>query len=395
MPPEGKAPKPLVIYVDDETANRVVFEAHFKKDFRIRVFASGHDALEAMTQETPAVVVSDQRMPNMSGTELLGKVRELYPDTVRVVLTAFSDPGAMLEAINKVQVSRYVVKPWEPKEMRAVIAGSIESYQLTTRVRALELQLIEATKMGMLGRLTSGLVHDMATPLSVIEADAERLASGKEVLELIQKLGNKNAHGFTPDHAEWAKDADDITGEIRQSVRHVSTLVAGVRETSRPVDMDTEADVASTVRFASRLVTTKVMAAGAELRLEVGDVPLVKVAPAELCQVVINVLVNAVQAVKNLPNRRAVNLVAVEKAGGVEVSVTDTGVGIPPALRERLGKQQITTKPIGEGTGLGVMICKSIVERAGGRWQIESQEGQGTKVTFWLPASSDMPIESS
>ena len=106
-------------------------------------------------------------------------------------------------------------------------------------------------------------------------------------------------------------------------------------------------------------------------------------------------LVNAVQAVKNVPSRRAVNLVAIEKSGGVEVSVTDTGVGIPAALRERLGKQQITTKPIGEGTGLGVMICKSIVERAGGRWQIESQEGQGTKVTFWLPASSDLPIESS
>ena len=159
--------------------------------------------------------------------------------------------------------------------------------------------------------------------------------------------------------------------------------------------MDTEADVASTVRFASRLVTTKVMSAGAELRLEVGEVPLVKGAPAEMCQVIINVLVNAVQAVKNVPNRRAVNLVAIEKSGGVEVSVTDTGVGIPAALRERLGKQQITTKPIGEGTGLGVMICKSIVERAGGRWQIESQEGQGTKVTFWLPASSDLPIESS
>jgi|CXWL01.1.fsa_nt_gi signal transduction histidine kinase len=394
MASDAKAVRPLIIYVDDEVGNRVVFEAHFKKDFRIRVFSSGKDALEAMTQEEPAVVVSDQRMPQMSGTELLGKVKELYPDTIRVVLTAFSDPAAMLEAINKAQVSRYVVKPWEPKEMRAVLSGAIDAYVLSTRVRALELQLLEATKMGMLGRLTSGLVHDMATPLSVIEADAERLSAGKEVLTMVQKMGAKKEHGFNADHAEWAKDAEEITGEIRQSIRHVSTLVTGVRENSRPVDMDSEADVASTVRFASRLVITKVMAAGAELILEVGDVPMVRAAPAELCQIVINVLINAIQAVKGMPNGRTVKLVAVEKSGGVEVSVLDTGCGIPAALRERLGKTQVTTKPIGEGTGLGVMICKSIVERARGRWLIESQEGQGTKVTFWLPVAGERPASS-
>lgn len=395
MPPD-KVPdsRPLVMYVDDEVANRVVFEAHFKKDFHIRIFSSGKSALEAMALDVPAVVVSDQRMPNMSGTELLGHVKELYPDTVRVVLTAFSDPTAMLEAINKAQVSRYVVKPWEPKEMRAVIAGAIDAYELSVRIRALELQLIEATKMGLMGRMTSGLVHDMATPLSVIEADAERLAAGKEVLSMVQKFGAQNQHGFSPDHAEWAKDAEEIAGEIRQCSKHVSTLITGVRESSRPLDVDSESDLGSTVRFASRLVATKVMAAGAQLTTELGELPMLRIAPAELCQVVINVLVNAVHAVKGVNRPRTVSLVAREKGEGVEVSVTDSGCGIPAGLREQLGRQQVTTKPVGEGTGLGVMICKSIVERAGGRWSIESQEDQGTKVVFWLPKSNRLPTHS-
>src|SRR5215831_8292135 len=127
-----------ILYVDDEPANLRAFTRAFRDaDFiaKIHTAASPDEGLAIMDREEIAVVVSDQRMPVMSGTEFLGRVVETHPDAVRILLTAFTDVGTILEAINRGHVYHFVTKPWEVEELRLILRRAVEHHAMTVALR--------------------------------------------------------------------------------------------------------------------------------------------------------------------------------------------------------------------------------------------------------------------
>jgi DNA-binding NtrC family response regulator len=104
-----------ILVVDDEQDNLDAFRFNFRKTFDILTANSGPEALGILAEKDVAVVVTDQRMPKMTGVELLREVREKHPDTVGIILTAFTDVDVLIEAINLGQVYRYITKPWDAK----------------------------------------------------------------------------------------------------------------------------------------------------------------------------------------------------------------------------------------------------------------------------------------
>ena len=141
-----------VLFVDDDEANLVVCEAACGEEFPVLLASSAAQALECMKKEEVGVIVADQRMPGTTGVELLERVREEYPDTVRMLLTAFSDIQAAIQAINRGRVRRYLRKTWEPGELKAEIAdvGRRRGYYYDTGEDAL---IMEATLVGEPPRL--------------------------------------------------------------------------------------------------------------------------------------------------------------------------------------------------------------------------------------------------
>jgi len=119
-----------VLYVDDEPENLRIFELTFRREFQIFTARSGSEGLEILNREPVAVVLSDQRMPGMSGVEFLARVRELDPKTVRVLVTAYGDADVLAEAINNGSIYRYVPKPWTPEDVRLTLRRGIEVYAL-------------------------------------------------------------------------------------------------------------------------------------------------------------------------------------------------------------------------------------------------------------------------
>ena len=99
-------------------------------DHRILRAERASDALATLGAEDVAVVLSDQRMPGMAGTELLARSREVAPDAVRILLTAFTDADALMDSINAAGVHRFLLKPWDPKELCHVVAGAVEQHRL-------------------------------------------------------------------------------------------------------------------------------------------------------------------------------------------------------------------------------------------------------------------------
>ena len=124
--PELDYTKFRVIYVDDEEDQLQVFRLNFRRDFDLKLCSSGAAALELLRAEDTAVLLTDRRMPGMRGVELLVQAKEIRSDTVRMVVTTFKDASSILEAVNKGDVYRYVVKPWDPDEMRIAIGRAIE-----------------------------------------------------------------------------------------------------------------------------------------------------------------------------------------------------------------------------------------------------------------------------
>lgn len=135
-----------VLYVDDEIHNLNSFKAAFRRDFNVFVAQSAREGRKILEQNEIAVIVTDQRMPVMTGIEFLESIIPIYPDTIRILLTGFSDLNAVMDAINRGQVYKYLVKPWADEELKMYIQNAMEIYHLRKENRDLAIKLEQANQ---------------------------------------------------------------------------------------------------------------------------------------------------------------------------------------------------------------------------------------------------------
>lgn len=119
-----------VLYVDDEINNLNSFKAGFRRDFKIFTAISAKEGRKILDSQEIGVIITDQRMPGMTGIEFLESTLQVYPDTIRILLTGFSDINAVMDAINRGQVYKYLVKPWQNDELKMYIENALEIYNL-------------------------------------------------------------------------------------------------------------------------------------------------------------------------------------------------------------------------------------------------------------------------
>jgi DNA-binding NtrC family response regulator len=119
-----------VLYVDDEVNNLNSFKAAFRRDFEIFIASSAKEGRKILDTQEIGVIITDQRMPGMTGIEFLESILPIYPDTIRILLTGFSDINAVMDAINRGQVYKYLVKPWQNDELKMYIENALEIYNL-------------------------------------------------------------------------------------------------------------------------------------------------------------------------------------------------------------------------------------------------------------------------
>jgi len=119
-----------VLYVDDEINNLNSFKAAFRRDFEIYTASSAKEGRKILDSYEIGVIITDQRMPGMTGIEFLESILPIYPDTIRILLTGFSDINAVMDAINRGQVYKYLVKPWQNDELKMYIENALEIYHL-------------------------------------------------------------------------------------------------------------------------------------------------------------------------------------------------------------------------------------------------------------------------
>jgi CheY-like chemotaxis protein len=129
--PEKEKPskKYSILYVDDEETNLRVFKSNFRRFYKVHTSVDPYEAIEMLKEHEIQVIITDQRMPQMSGTEFLEKILPDFPDVVKIILTGFTDIEAIKDGINRCGIYKYITKPWNFDEMKAVLDKALETYQ--------------------------------------------------------------------------------------------------------------------------------------------------------------------------------------------------------------------------------------------------------------------------
>ena len=127
-----------VLFIDDEANILKSLQRLFRNEpCRVITATRGSDALEIVDREHPQVVVSDQRMPEISGVDLLQSVRKRYPDVIRILLTGYTEMNVAVEAINRGEIFRLVTKPWNDEELKATLRQAFDTHDLKSEIRRL------------------------------------------------------------------------------------------------------------------------------------------------------------------------------------------------------------------------------------------------------------------
>lgn len=374
--------EPLIVFVDDEESILDVAVRLFRNQpYECRTFTRPTDALAFLRESRAHVIVSDLRMPEMDGFDFLSQAADICPFATRVALSAHSDRETLLNAINEDHVHRFMVKPWDAAEFISVLRQSVEvatlrydrdkllgrladhSDQLTEHVLALK-------QPAELGKYTSQIVHNLREPIQAI---------GSAVF-----LANLLVDHSSPRGEQLQTYLDHIVDGARELQRIVAGILLHSMDESfyreEPMNLN---DVVE--READFFELDRSFKYEIERRLVLDpELPSIRANAAQLKQLVDNLIRNAIDALAESEERILTLRTGVE-GSMVYLVVEDTGPGIDAENLEEVFSPFYTTKKIGDGIGIGLASVKHLAEAYGGRVEVASEPGQGSRFTVYLP----------
>ncbi len=360
-----------ILYVDDEYKSLRYFKKIFSSDFNIVTADSAEEALEILGREDAniGVLVTDQRMPVVTGVELIQKVRVQYPDIVSLLITAFMDLDVALEAINEGRIFQYVCKPWSTDSLKIVLLEAAQEYERKLHLYELKKknsELEEARRVQ--DRFIYTLSHEVRTPVGLSLNYSEELLESslsrkqREYVTSIRVLNQSllSVLDNTLDYSMWE------AGKLRLYEREfrLSELLERVEQSFRP-------------QFKAARVNFIMKSEAGMHDCLVGD-------PDRLSQILINLLSNAVKYSAAGKDIQLGIKILEEKEDRIKLRffVKDEGVGIATAITEQLFKPFSQLQTASEGNGLGLLVSKELVTLMGGEIGVESKVGEGSE--FWF-----------
>jgi len=198
-----------ILVVDDEPTNIRLLERIFNRHYQVLSATSGKEAMELLRQHNVAVIISDQRMPEMSGIEFLKQAAELRPRVIRIIISGYSDVNVLTEAINSGIIYRFISKPWNNEDLLQTVSKAIDHYEVIKR----QYELLQAndrltTQLASIHRIMGRLIADLAD----LEENA---ASAMTVAEMLEE---QNLLMLTPDTVSSIVPAFENEPEMSEAV---------------------------------------------------------------------------------------------------------------------------------------------------------------------------------
>ncbi len=387
--------KQTILVVDDEPDIVDSLCDTFIDKYKVLKATSAQEALDILKKYEVDLVISDQRMPDITGVELFARMDANHPNIGKVLLTGYADITAVVDAINKGCVDKYITKPWEEDDIVHIVLEVLNTRlkRAMEERKRLEAQLVQNAKMASLGELVAGIAHEINNPLGFVYANLGNLSKFfKKIMELVD----------TYEQIDLPKESRAILDKKKEEINfsHIRNRVLDMIETSRNGAQRMK-DIILDMKTFSRLDAAKVEDASInsaldttlnilmfqyknkiEIKKNYADLPPVSCNIAKMNQVFMNVLQNACQAIKE---KGTIEVKTCVEGGMCVVEITDSGDGIPAGLVDQIFDPFFTTKPVGQGTGLGLSISHGIIQQHKGSISVKSKVGEGATFTIKIP----------
>ena len=427
-----------IMIVDDTPANVGVLGWYFEESgFRVVVAQDGEEALERAQFVQPDLILLDVMMPGIDGFETCRRLKMMpgVKDIPVIFMTALSDTNEKISGF-KVGGVDYVTKPCQIEEVLARVNThlSLRSMQRkleeqnrllheesVERQRAeqslnssyaelkdthetlekLHQQLLQSEKMASIGQLAAGVAHEINNPIAFVNSNLGTLKEYLDNLWQLIEAYDKMAEALSdrPDLVEpvcrlrksldidfLREDLQNLMVESLDGVARVRRIVQDLKDFSHVGEVERQAfDLHAGIDSTLNIVWHE-LKQRAEVKKEYGKLPLIYGVPAQINQVFMNLLVNAAQA---MDHYGTIMIRTGCEGDWIWAEIDDDGPGIKPEHLQRIFEPFFTTKPVGQGTGLGLSLSYGIVSQHGGRIEVDSELGKGTRFRVWLPVGHE------
>lgn len=378
-----------LLYVDDEEINLKNFRQLFFREYNILTAIDGQEALKILEENTVQIIISDQRMPKMQGTELLKIVAQKYSDIIRIILTGFSDIEIVKTAINEASIFRYLNKPWEKEELRHTFKQALELYRLKKDKEQLIKDLAEVNQNleekierrtlalqeanDMKDHLFSVISHDLRSPINSLTSAFDLLLNYNAVsIDDFKKMGQdisyrlKNIKDLLDTLLQWAMNQKD--GIIEAKVKNI--------------------EVAELVL--QNIVLYQAIANSKNINILFNNKNTENykiLADPNLTDFIIrNLLQNAIK----FTNKKGKIILAIKEENKyIKIIIEDNGIGMDKETQNKIFDKNERIQNLGtqkeKGTGLGLKVCAEYAKIQNGKIEVESELDKGSTFTLYLP----------
>lgn len=354
-----------ILFVDDEQfvldgLNRLLWE--YRKVWKFKFALNGKEALNIVNNEDIALIISDVRMPEMTGLELLEKLQsdEKTKKIPVVILTGDQERTLKRQALDLGAVD-LLNKPINKEDLVSRINNVLK---LNEYNEALEKQLVESQKMELVGVMAAGAVHDLNNLISII-------------------IGYSNL--FIEDNLLNKEDALSMK-KIRQAGEKASDLVSQILRFSR---LDERLSTVNIGNLNDEILSILEITVPRGIKIKwnrPNEDIFLKGSSIKFQQVLMNLYINAIQAMGDA-GKLKISMQKMQQEGGrsIRIDVEDTGPGMEKKTLDKIFDPLFTTKETGEGTGLGLFVVKHIIDEYQGSIEVASEKGKGTVFRVYLP----------